>query len=107
MRPAKTSEVTQRPSNSRFAPVPTAPPLFSSMHEPIVSVLIDETALGRNIMSRDSWKRLRAIARVRFRPAGAITPTHMRSLVRGADAVITSWGTPRFDAEYLDLAPDL
>ncbi len=77
------------------------------MTKPCVSVLIDQTALARGVMSPTAWKTLRALCRVQFRPVNHLDEAVLRRVIKGADAVLTSWGTPRLSRELLDLAPRL
>lgn len=77
------------------------------MTKPRVSVLIDQTALNRGVMSPAAWARLRARCRVQFSSVDPFDAVTLRRTIRDADAVVTSWGTPRLSRDLLDLAPRL
>ncbi len=71
-----------------------------------VALLLNEMISDR-VMDPKDVSRLRKIATVRTRRLARLDAQSCKELIAGADAVITSWGTPRLEEEILDRAPGL
>ncbi len=85
---------------------PTSEYYGEIMKKPKVAVLLNEWEL-KTILVEKEMRRLRKIASVSHKALKKISEPDAKELIKGADAVITCWGTPRLTAEILDNAPDL
>jgi phosphoglycerate dehydrogenase-like enzyme len=64
--------------------------------------------LQEKIFTAGAFERLSAVGDVvRFEGAEGPTADEVRAVIAGADAVVSSWGTPPLTAEVLEAAPDL
>ncbi|MBL8994780.1 MAG: hydroxyacid dehydrogenase [Spirochaetia bacterium] len=76
------------------------------MPKPIVALLVNHNSAKR-VLGEENVKRLKSFARLQVVDAAHIDSEILKKSIRGADGVMTSWGTPALTAEFLDLAPKL
>lgn len=78
----------------------------SSGGKPVVALALAQEWLRRMFRPAD-LERLHAAATVRMAGGPRLEAADLPSLLGGADAVITGWGTPGLPADALDAAPTL
>jgi phosphoglycerate dehydrogenase-like enzyme len=72
-----------------------------------IAILPGQWRVGRLFREQD-LKRLEKLGELIQNPDhDDATPQRAKELIAGADAVITSWGSPKLEGELLDLAPNL
>lgn len=76
------------------------------MKKPKVAVLLNEWEMKTILVEKD-MRRLLKIASVSQKTVEKISESDAKDLLKGADAVISCWGTPRLTAEILENALDL
>jgi phosphoglycerate dehydrogenase-like enzyme len=73
-----------------------------------ILVTIPRTEVGKTFLSEDVIHEIAQSGTVRWNEsAEQFTKTEMMRLLPDADACLTGWGTPRFDAEIIESAPNL
>ena len=75
--------------------------------KPSLAILIDRST-QREVLDAATVARIEARFEARWPGVeGKITPEEAARLIRGADGVLTGWGSPNLSAALLDLAPAL
>ncbi len=70
------------------------------------AILVSQGSYER-VFDEHSLEELAGAVEVAWEPVEQMTPEVMSRLIDGADAAITSWGTPRMEKALLDRAPGL
>jgi len=76
------------------------------MNTPHVSLLLTKETKEK-VFTPQELRRLKSFALVRYQPYPVLDPELLKKLIRGADGVVTGWGTPPLTKEVLDQAPNL
>jgi len=71
-----------------------------------IALIAAKNAQRDRIFSPNALDRLRALGPLAVNE-GTNKPEDILPVMIGADVIITSWGSPRLTAEYLDAAPDM
>jgi phosphoglycerate dehydrogenase-like enzyme len=82
--------------------------MMSAPNKPPRVAVIFDSPLQADVFTREALDRLeRGFEVVRYEGRERPSADDVRDVVRGAGAIVTSWGSPPVDSSLLDLAPNL